>query len=416
MKRGLRFFAAFFAAAWILTGAAFAQTDIRVAVDGEVIDFENDPVVMNDRTLVPFREIFELFDAEVSWNPEDRSVLATKDGREIRLAIGSEDATVNGAPTALDAPPVIIDSRTYVPLRFIAEGLDAGVHWDGTSRTVRISTDRSVRLGDSQASVEQRIGQPSMTLLSRYGFQWHLYNSDYGNYYQVGYRNGKAVALFTNAAGYKRDDGFTLGQSPSRASEHFGTPLSSILKGNTYFMLPKGHQETFRTSDSFVTLFYDTFDDRIAGFLEVAAGEELALDGYYGNPSETLSRSFERQIFELANTERVRRGLVPLAWSGAVHDTAHEHSADMARNDYYSHYDLLGQSPFDRLRLAGIDYLKAGENIAAGESSAFHVHYAWMNSGGHRTAILGDYAFIGVGVAFGGSYNAYYTQHFVAYR
>lgn len=416
MKKGLRFFVAIFMAAGILSGIAHGQTDIGVAIDGKTIDFENEPLIMNGRTLAPFREIFEYFDAEVVWSSADQSVWAEKDGKEIFLRIGSNEASVDGRTVWLDAPPIIVDSRTYVPLRFIAEGLDAGVYWDDAARMARISTDRSVRLGDSWQDVEKRIGKPSVNLMSRYGFDWYVYNTDYGNYYQIGYKDGKAAALFTNASGYKRDNGFELGLSPALGSRYFGTALSSIKKDNTYFMIAEGPHDTFRTEDSFVTLFYDTYDHRIAGLFEVDADVEMALDGYYGIPSETLSRSYERQIFELTNTERHRRGLSLLAWSQAVHDTAHDHSSDMAANNYYSHYDLLGQSPFDRIKSAGIDYLRAGENIAAGESSAFNVHYDWMNSEGHRTAILGDYGYIGVGVAFGGSYNSYFTQHFIEYR
>jgi len=415
MNKGLRYFIAVFLAVGMFSGAGYAQSDIGVQLNGQVIEFENEPVIINDRTMVPFREIFEYFDANVEWNSKDRSVTAKRDGKTVYLTIGSADAKVDGKAAKLDSPPVIIGSRTYVPLRFIAEGLDAGVSWDSRTRMAYISTASTVNLGDSWQTVGERIGEPSVSLLSHYGFDWYVYNKDYGNYYQVGYRNGKAVALFTNASGYERNDGFKLGGYPSKAGEYFKEDISKILKDNTYFMLPEGPHETFKTNESYVTLFYDEYDNRIAGIFEIAEDEEMKLDGYYGNPSEALSKSYERQIFEMANTERVKRGLSPLSWSQSVHDTAEEHSLDMAANGYFSHYNLSGQSPFDRMSYAGIVYEKAGENIAAGESNAFYAHYDWMNSIGHRTAILGDYDYIGVGVAFGGSYSAYFTQHFITF-
>ncbi len=415
MNKGLRYFIAVFLAVGMFPGAVYGESGIGVAIDGQSIDFENEPVIVNSRTMVPFREIFEYFDAKVTWNPEEKSVTAEQDGRIVNLSIGSNQASVNGVLTTIDSPPVIIDSRTYVPLRFIAEGLDAGVSWDSRARVAFINTNPKVNLGDSWQKVGERLGEPSVSLLSHYGFDWYVYNKDYGNYYQVGYRNGKAVAIFTNASGYERNDGFKLGLTQAKAKSYFGTAISSIMKGNTYFMLPNGPHDTFKTEGSYVTLFYDEYDNRVAGIFEITENEEMNLDGYYGNQTDLLGKSYERQIFEMANTERFKRGLSPLVWNQSAHDTAHEHSEDMAVNGYFSHYDLFGQSPFDRMSHAGIEYEKAGENIAAGESNAFYAHYDWMNSIGHRTAILGDYDYIGVGVAFGGSYNAYFTQHFITF-
>ena len=415
MKKGLRYFIAVFLVTGIFSGAAYGESDISVSIDGQKIDFKNEPIIVNERTMVPFREIFEHFDAEVTWNSKDRSVTAEQDGRIVNLSIGSSLAYVNGSSTTIDSPPVIIDSRTYVPLRFIAEGLDAGVSWNGQTRMVSISTNSAVSLGDSWQKVGEKIGEPSVSLLSNYGFDWYVYNSDYLNYYQIGYRDGKVAAIFTNSSTYKRNDGFKLGLATREAEGYFGSGISRIVKGNTYYMLPAGPHDTFETGNSYVTLFYDEYDSSVAGILEIAEDEEMKLDGYYGTPSGLLGKSYERQIFELANTERAKRGLQPLEWNQTAHYTAQGHSQDMASNGYFSHYDLLGQSPFERMSLAGMEYDKAGENIAAGESNAFYAHYDWMNSLGHRTAILGDYDYIGVGVAFGGSYNAYYTQHFISF-
>jgi len=415
MNRGLRFFGAFFLAAFVFSSTAYGQTEIGVRLNGNLINFKNEPLIINDRTMVPFREIFEYFEANVEWDEKERSVTAERDRKTVSLKIGSADAIVAGKATKLDSPPVIIDSRTYVPLRFIAEGLDASVSWNGQTRTVSISTNLPVSLGDSWQEVGKKLGEPSLSLLSHYGFDWYVYNSNYHNYYQVGYRNGKVTAIFTNSSSYERNNGFKLGLEPLQARDYFGTEISRIKKGNTYFMLPQGPHDTFKAENSYVTLFYDQYDNRVSGILEIAEDEEMKLDGYYGSPSDLLVKSYERQIFELANTERVKRGLPPLERNQTAHYTAQGHSQDMALNGYYSHYDLLGQSPFERMSLAGINYENAGENIAAGEQNAFYVHYDWMNSTGHRKAILGDYDSVGVGVAFGGSYKAYYTQHFISF-
>ena len=84
----------------------------------------------------------------------------------------------------------------------------------------------------------------------------------------------------------------------------------------------------------------------------------------------------------------------------------------MNDKNYFDHTNKENKSPFDRMEEEGINYKNAGENIAAGQSSAIYAHHAWMNSLGHRKNILGDYKYIGVGVIFGGYYNIYYTQNF----
>ena len=84
----------------------------------------------------------------------------------------------------------------------------------------------------------------------------------------------------------------------------------------------------------------------------------------------------------------------------------------MMKENYFDHTNKNNESPFDRMKKENITYSGAGENIAAGQTSAIFAHEAWMNSQGHRKNILGDYKYIGVGVSFGGYYSIYYTQNF----
>src|SRR5699024_1372316 len=104
--------------------------------------------------------------------------------------------------------------------------------------------------------------------------------------------------------------------------------------------------------------------------------------------NSSLQSAFEYQLFDLTNAERVKRGYSLLDFNKNIRQTARKHSADMAKNNYFDHNDLAGNSPFDRLQADGIVYQSAGENIAQGQTSSIYAHQGLMNSAGHRKNIL----------------------------
>lgn len=124
-------------------------SSISVQLNGEYIDFTDaegnkvEPQIVNSRTMVPMRKIFEVFGATVEWSGETRSIEATTEELVIGLQIDNKVATVTNksgdvTEIELDSAPVIIDNRTLVPVRFIAESLDKKVGWDADNRTVII--------------------------------------------------------------------------------------------------------------------------------------------------------------------------------------------------------------------------------------------------------------------------------------
>lgn len=98
---------------------------------------ENDDLqgkIIDGRFLVPMRSIFESLGASVDWDGTTRTVTGFKDDVLVRLIIDDKSAMVNGKKYELDVPAQIINSRTYVPLRFISESLGADVNWDADNR------------------------------------------------------------------------------------------------------------------------------------------------------------------------------------------------------------------------------------------------------------------------------------------
>ncbi len=124
------------------------RDDIIVQLNGEIIDFTDangdkvEAQIMNDRTMVPMRKIFEVLGAEVEWDGENRIVTGKKEDTEIKLQIGNNIATKKISEETknieLDVTPTIVNGRTLVPVRFIAESLDKKVGWDAENRAVII--------------------------------------------------------------------------------------------------------------------------------------------------------------------------------------------------------------------------------------------------------------------------------------
>ena len=111
-------------------------------MDDVPISFDVIPIIENNRVLVPFRAIFEAFDAQVLWEGSTSTVTADKDTTSIILQIGNEQMQLNGETITLDVPPRLVNSRTFVPVRAVSEGLNATVDWDEENRLVRITKNQ----------------------------------------------------------------------------------------------------------------------------------------------------------------------------------------------------------------------------------------------------------------------------------
>ncbi len=139
----------------VVNGATTANSMIQMSMDGRMVNFrpvklsinnqliQSDvpPVIHDDRTLVPLRVIIENIKADVVWNDATKEVTVTKDGQIIVLKINEGVARVNGQSVNLPdgVPPKLIDNRTMVPIRFVAENLGLGVEWNSGTQTVMLT-------------------------------------------------------------------------------------------------------------------------------------------------------------------------------------------------------------------------------------------------------------------------------------
>lgn len=119
-----------------------AETDIKIIIDDVNQSYDQMPVIINDRTLVPLRGIFEALGAKVEWVDETKTILGSKGQKTVVLQVESTSAVMNNKKITLDVAPKIINSRTMVPVRFISEALGAEVEWIDETKTVVITSSK----------------------------------------------------------------------------------------------------------------------------------------------------------------------------------------------------------------------------------------------------------------------------------
>lgn len=116
-----------------------AQKPIEIYINQSKVNSDVPPLIIEGRTLVPLRVISENLGASVHWNSDNRTVKVTTSSKIVILKIDDTKALIDGETITLDVPAKIINGRTLVPIRFIAESLGAEVSWNNTLRRVSVN-------------------------------------------------------------------------------------------------------------------------------------------------------------------------------------------------------------------------------------------------------------------------------------
>lgn len=120
------------------------SASIRVFIDGKQINFDVKPQIIDGRTLVPMRKIFEATGLTVNWDSENKKATGTDNNNSIIFTMGEKQAVVNNLQKNLDVAPSIINGRTMIPLRFLSENLGYNVVWNGNSNLILLSKSKIV--------------------------------------------------------------------------------------------------------------------------------------------------------------------------------------------------------------------------------------------------------------------------------
>lgn len=169
----------------------FRPDEISVLLNAAKINFDQPPIVVNGRTLVPVRAVVEAMNGQVEWNDITQTVTLSYGSNKILLTIDSTTAYLNGNSVSLDVAPQIINGRTLLPIRFVAESFGYVVDWVEDTKTVDIHNDATINY-----ELLHCIGMTKSKICEKYG---QINNSEYylgGKYYIHG--NMKSQMFYEN--------------------------------------------------------------------------------------------------------------------------------------------------------------------------------------------------------------------------
>ena len=160
------------------------NSEIRVEIDGQKVDFDVPPQIINSRTMVPMRAIFEALGMELNWSSTTKVATAwgqSAQGENVTVMIepGCGYMLRNGQTVELDSPPVLISGRNLVPVRAIAEAAGCEVEWQQSTRTVIITNDENASdaAASSAAAVmtdDQLADYADSMIMDQYNFLYGL--------------------------------------------------------------------------------------------------------------------------------------------------------------------------------------------------------------------------------------------------
>lgn len=116
-------------------------TPITIHINGKYVSTDVPPDLINGRTFLPMRAIAESMDAQVYWDNNQQCAHVEKDGKEMAFYVGDTTYYINGLAKSSDVAPYIKDGRTMLPVRALSEALDASVLWDQSWADVQITTE-----------------------------------------------------------------------------------------------------------------------------------------------------------------------------------------------------------------------------------------------------------------------------------
>lgn len=121
------------------------------------------PIILNNYTLVPAREVFETLGAQVDWNNDTREVKIIYKDTNVVLTINSTQASVNNVTKSMDIPAKLINNKTMIPVRFVSESIGANVVWDNDTRSIYITTTNNTVTGNVANIIDFKLPDSNQT-------------------------------------------------------------------------------------------------------------------------------------------------------------------------------------------------------------------------------------------------------------
>lgn len=225
------------------------ETPVTVMVDGEYVKFDVQPTIIEGRTLVPVRAIFEALGAEVDWNGDTRTAVSSKGDTKVSVQIDNNVMKVNDADVVLDVPAQLIDNRTLVPVRAISEAYDCYVDWNGDKRTVIVVSDLAkteiMKVNDISVSAgyfnycmylaQSTLAQNLGTTIERISEMWNTSLGDITFSQYISDIAADQVVMLAAAAGEAKKQGLKLeDEDVASVEENLATLRSSYAQEAEY--------------------------------------------------------------------------------------------------------------------------------------------------------------------------------------
>ncbi len=283
-------------------------------------------------------------------------------------------------------------------------------------------------MGKNEEEIIGILGEPERIDSSAYDYKWWIYKNSPHSYIQMGVLDGQVVTVYAIGKDVKASP-FQIGGKRTAIMSEVSSPLHLQFeyKGGEYrFELSEEDLEKrplIRHGNVFVQLYFDHFLDTLSSIrimdeetLLKQRPYELSYRGSLVNAEplgedqwKEVEKGAELQILDITNVIRSRHNLKPLSWNDKVATVAYKHSKDMSDHQYFSHVSPTTGDLGNRLKTGGVLFTMAGENIAAQYQDSAAAVEGWLNSEGHRKALLNkDFTYLGVGV-----HQKYYTQNFI---
>ena len=214
----------------------YTNSEISVILDGNKIQFDQQPIIAGNRTLVPIRAIFEAMGYTVEWYEGTQTAIAAKGDNEIKVQLNNSiiDYRVNGVSGTYicDVLPQMLSNRIFVPVRAIAESAGCSVDWDESTQTVYITTtliDITDVIYYDKNDVIKRFGEPIQEITyysevdSAYDYTELVYNDIV---FDLGHYDGGEYINYFDIPNVYKFFGIHVGMSKSELLETLDNRLS----------------------------------------------------------------------------------------------------------------------------------------------------------------------------------------------
>lgn len=265
--------------------------EISVYLDAAKIEFDVKPQIINGRTMVPIRAIFEKMGAVVEWDGNTSSAICTKGDTVVKMTVNSMDMYINNQLTKMDISPVVIDGRTLAPARYVAEAFGADVQWSQKNNTVVICSKDVYAYADYPdiPDLGRCYNIPLLSETNENGFKVLAYSySDMANddYYSYLYDNSALVlGGYAEEVAETRDDMVLISYTKrGETTPRYYVGASYDAYGSMVFVVMIPLEETVEVVENKVTLY--ALDGRTIEVLESEVPAYLNV-GWYRTLAET---------------------------------------------------------------------------------------------------------------------------------